>query len=276
MLAHARARTAARRHRPGVLAHDAQLRRVVQDKLEPDWSPQQQIAVWLRSAYPDRSKWHVCHKTIYQALYHGSRRGLHRRLTARLRTGRSMRRRRRRPDQRTPRFVAPGLLMDQRPAVVEERVRIGDWEGDFIAGAKGRSAIGRLVDRTSRYVRLVHLPHGHAAQALTNALEALVEGLPQPARRTLTWDQGSEMARHDLVTAWFSEGVYFAAPVSPWMRGSNENMNGLLRQYFPKGTDLSVYTAGDFGRVEQLLNTRPRNILGWATPAAVFTAKLPC
>ena len=161
----------------------------------------------------------MCHETIYQALYHGARRGLHRRLTARLRTGRSMRRRRRRPDQRTPRFIAPGLLIDQRPAVVEERVRIGDWEGDLIVGAKGSSAIGPLVDRTSRYVRLVHLPNGHAAQALTDALEALVEHLPQPARRTLTWDPGSEMARHDLVAAWFSEGVYFAAPASPWMRG---------------------------------------------------------
>ena len=149
VLAHARARTAARRHRPGVLAHDEQLRRMVQTKLELDWSPQQ-IAVWLRSAYPDRSAWHVCHETIYQALYHGTRRGLHRRLTARLRTGRSMRRRRRRPDQRAPRFIAPGLLIDRRPAVVEERVRIGDWEGDLIVGAKGRSAIGTLVDRTRR------------------------------------------------------------------------------------------------------------------------------
>ncbi|MFF0991586.1 IS30 family transposase, partial [Kocuria nitroreducens] len=212
----------------------------------------------------------------YTTLGDATRRGLRRRLTARLRTGRSMRRRRRRPDQRTPRFIAPGLLIDQRPAVVEERVQIGDWEGDLIVGARGRSAIGTLVDRTSRYVRLVHLPHGHAAQVLTDALEALVEGLPQPARRTLTWDQGSETARHDLVAAWFSEGVYFAAPASPWMRGSNENMNGLLRQYFPKGTDLSVYTAGDLARVEQLLNTRPRKVLGWATPAAVFTAKLSC
>ncbi|MFI7495075.1 IS30 family transposase [Kocuria sp. M4R2S49] len=275
VLAHARARTAARRHRPGVLAHDEELRRVVQSKLELDWSPQQ-IAVWLRTECPQRPEWHVCHETIYQALYHGTRRGLHRRLTARLRTGRSMRQRRRRPDQRTPRFIAPGMLIDQRPAVVEERVRIGDWEGDLIVGAKGRSAIGTLVDRTSRYVRLVHLPNGHAAQALTDALEALVEHLPQPARRTLTWDQGSEMARHDLVAAWFSEGVYFAAPASPWMRGSNENMNGLLRQYFPKGTDLSVHTAGDLTRVEQLLNTRPRKVLGWATPATVFTAKLSC
>ena len=275
VLAHARARTAARRHRPGVLAHDEELRRVVQSKLELDWSPQQ-IAVWLRIEYPHRREWHVCHETIYQALYHGARRGLHRRLTTRLRTGRSMRRRRRRPDQRAPRFIAPGLLIDRRPAVVEERVRIGDWEGDLIVGAKSRSAIGTLVDRTSRYVRLVHLPRGHAAQALTDALEVLVEDLPQPTRRTLTWDQGAEMARHDLVAAWFSEGVYFAAPASPWMRGSNENMNGLLRQYFPKSTDLSVHTAEDPARVEQLLNTRPRKVLGWATPATVFAAKMSC
>lgn len=275
VLAHARARTAARRQRPGVLAHDEELHRMVQGRLELDWSPQQ-IAVWLRMEHPQRPEWHVCHETIYQALYHGTRRGLHRRLTTQLRTGRSMRGRRRRSDQRVPRFVAPGLLIDQRPAVVEDRVRIGDWEGDLIVGAKGRSAIGTLVDRTSRYVRLVHLPHGHAAQALTDALESLVEHLPQPARRTLTWDQGSEMARHDLVAAWFSEGVYFAAPASPWMRGSNENMNGLLRQYFPKGTDLSIHTAGDLTRVEHLLNTRPRKVLQWATPATVFAAKMSC
>ncbi|MFI7581137.1 IS30 family transposase [Kocuria sp. M4R5S9] len=189
VLAHAHARTAARRKRPGVLASDEELRRLVQGKLELDWSPQQ-IAVWLRMEYPQRLEWHVCHETIYQTLYHGARRGLHRRLTARLCTGRSMRRRRRRPDQRLPRFVAPGQLIDQRPAVVKERVRIGDWEGDLIVGKKGRSAIGTLVDRTSRYVRLVHLPHGHAAQALTDALESLVEGLPLPARRTLAWGSG--------------------------------------------------------------------------------------
>lgn len=273
VLAHARARTAARRHRLGELALDEELRRVVQGKLELDWSPEQ-IAVWLRTEHPDRSEWHVCHETIYQAPYHGTRLGLHRRLTARLRTGRSMRRCCRRPDHRTPRFVAPGLLIDRRPAVVEERVRIGDGEGDLIVGAEGRSAIGTLVDCTRRNVRLVHLPHSHAALALTDALEVLVEGLPQPPRRTLTWDQGAEMARHDLVAAWFSEGVYFAAPASPWMRKSNENMNGLLRQYFPKGTKLSIHTAGALARVEQLLNTRPRTVLGWAKPATVFAVRL--
>lgn len=149
--------------------------------------------------YPQRPEWHVCHETNYHLLYQGRRRRLHRRLTARLRIGGSMRRRRQRTDQRSPRYEAPAMLVDQQPAVVEERVRIPEWEweGYLIVAKKGRLAIGTLVDRTSRYVRWVHLPHGHAAQSLTVVLEALMNGLSQPARRTLTWDQGSEMSRHN-------------------------------------------------------------------------------
>jgi IS30 family transposase len=274
VLAHARARAAARRVRGGRIAADLALRALVQAKLKEDWSPQQ-ISAWLRQEHPDRRDWHVCHETIYQALYHGGKGGLSRTLTVHLRTGRPLRKRRRRADQRTVRFVAPALLIDARPAEVEDRRRIGDWEGDLIVGRMSRSAIGTLVDRTSRYVRLVHLPDGHAASQLVTAMHATLDTVSPAARRTLTWDQGSEMARHDLLAEHFSEGVYFARPASPWLRGTNENTNGLLRQYFPKGSDLSVFTAADLADVEARLNSRPRRVLSWRTPAQVFADAVP-
>jgi transposase, IS30 family len=184
-LAHARARERARRNRAGRLAVDHELRQVVQVKLELEWSPEQ-IAAWLRVTYPDPSSWHVCHETIYQAIYHGGKGGLSRQLTKRLRTGRPLRKRRRRAQERTPRFVAPAALIDRRPAVVEARVRLGDWEGDLITGRVNQSAIGTLVDRASRYVKLIHLPGGHSSQALQEALTLAVFTLPPEARRTLT------------------------------------------------------------------------------------------
>ena len=157
-----------------------------------------------------------------------------------------------------------------------KRVRLlGDWEGDLIVGRMSRSAIGTLVDRASRYVRLVHLPDGHAAAQLVTAMHATLATVSPIARRTLTWDQGSEMARHDLLAEHFSEGVYFARPASPWLRGTNENTNGLLRQYFPKGSDLSIFTADDLADVETRLNTRPRRVLSWRTPAQVFADAVP-
>jgi transposase, IS30 family len=168
-LAHARARERARRNRAGRLANDKQLRDLVQDKLELEWSPEQ-ISAWLRLNYPDLSSWHVCHETIYQAIYNGGKAGLSRQLTKRLRTGRPLRKRRRRADQRTPRFEAPAKLIDRRPAVVETRTRVGDWEGDLITGRVNKSAIGTLVDRASRYVRLVHLPGGRSSLDLKDAL----------------------------------------------------------------------------------------------------------
>jgi IS30 family transposase len=185
-----------RRPKRGRLLTDEALRAEVQAKLELEWSPEQ-IAAYLRRTFPDRPDWHVSHETIYQALYHGGRGGLSRELTKKLRTGRPLRRRRRRSDQRTVRFIAPAELIDQRPAIVEERVRIGDWEGDLITGRLNQSAIGTLVDRTSRYVRLVPLHIGHGAEHLRDALIAGLTDLPGTARRTLTWDQGSEMAMHD-------------------------------------------------------------------------------
>jgi len=244
----------------------------VQAKLELEWSPQQ-VAAHLRVAYPDRPDWHVCHETIYQALYHGGRGGLSRQLTRRLRTGRPLRKRRRRADQRRIRFVAPALLLEHRPAAVEQRVRVGDWEGDLLVGRSSQSAIGTLVDRTSRYLKLVHLPSGHGAEQLWAALTEVMATLPQATRLTLTWDQGSEMAWHDRIAAHFAEGVYFAHPASPWQRGTNQNTNGLLRQYFPKRTDLRVHSQTDLLAVEERLNHRPRRSSAGAPPPRSSTPR---
>jgi IS30 family transposase len=270
-LAHARARERARRPKRGRLLADPGLRAEVQAKLELEWSPEQ-IAAWLRAAYPDRPSWHVCHETVYQALYHGGKGGLSRQLTRRLRTGRPLRKRRRSPDRRRTRFTVPIVLIDQRPSAAEGRQRIGDWEGDLITGQRNQSAIATLVDRTSRYVRLAHLPADHGAEAVRDALRTLLATLPEHARLTLTWDQGSEMALHHEVAPLLREGVFFAHPASPWQRGTNENTNGLLRQYFPKRTSLAAYTADDLRAVEERLNSRPRKTLGWQTPAAIFGA----
>ncbi len=271
-LAHARARQRARRARRVLLSRDLQLRQIVQSALEIQWSPEQ-IAVHLRSAYPGRPDWHVCHETIYQALYHGGTGGLDRQLTRQLRTARPLRKRRRRAQERMIRFIAPAQLIHKRPAIVEARTRIGDWEGDLIIGRLSRSAIGTLVDRTSRYVKLVHLPDGHSAAQLREGMQIVMATVPAGSRRTLTWDQGSEMASHDKIAAHFSEGVFFAEPGSPWQRGTNENTNGLLRQYFPKGTDLSKHSAEHLQAVETRLNDRPRKKLLGQTPAQVFSGR---
>jgi IS30 family transposase len=162
------------------------------------------------------------------------------------------------------------VLLSNRPPIVEDRVRIGDWEGDLIVGRMSRSAIATLVCRTSRVVRLVHLPFGHAAEPFAEAMSTALETLPAQARLTLTWDQGSEMARHDLLAGLFHDGVFFAEPGSPWQRGTNENTNGLLRQFFPKGRDLSIHTPDDLRNAENLLNGRPRRVLEWKAPAVVF------
>jgi IS30 family transposase len=269
-LAHARAQQRRTRIRPGRLATDTELCGLVQDKLRLEWSPEQ-IAAWLAHTYPERVAWHVCHETIYQALYTG-RSGLSRTLTARLRTGRALRQRRRRALERTPRYVIASRLIDARPAVVETRSRCGDWEGDLIVGTASRSAIGTVVDRKSRYIHLVHLPDGHTAADLAVGLRATMSPLAANLRFTLTWDQGSEMAAHDRISDLFDEGVFFAHAGKPWQRGSNENTNGLLRQYFPKGTDLRIHSAATLQAVAQRLNNRPRKTLGWRTPADVFQA----
>ncbi|MGK5169480.1 IS30 family transposase [Geodermatophilus sp. CPCC 205761] len=224
--------------------------------------------------YPDRPAWHLCHETIYQALFHGGKGGLSRTLTRKLRTGRPLRKRRRSSTARTPRFLAPAQLIDRRPAVVEARTRVGDWEGDLIVGRMSRSAIGTLVDRLTGYLRLVHLPDGHRAEQLRRGLLPVLRDLPAQARQTLTWDQGSEMAQHDLLAEYFADGIFFAHPGSPWLRGTNENTNGLLRQYFPKGSDLRRFSAADLRAVERRLNERPRKRLDWLSPTRAMEAAL--
>lgn len=268
-LAHSRARERMRWTRVSRLATDRGLCAVVQGKLELEWSPEQ-IAAWLREEYPDRLTWHVCHETIYQALYNGGGGALSRELTKKLRTGRPLRKRRRRAQERTPRFVVPALLIDHRPAEAQLRSRIGDWEGDLITGRGGSSAIGTLVCRRARFIKLVHLPHGRTADELVAGIQATMGQLPTAARLTLTWDQGSEMAGHDRIAELFHQGVFFAHAGKPWQRPTNENTNRLLRQYFPKGADLRRYTLDDLLRVEERLNNRPRKTLAWRTPAQVM------
>lgn len=202
------------RGRTGRLARDLALQSLVQAKLELEWSPEQ-IAAWLRQTYPDRRAWHICHETIYQAIYHGGNRGPTRKLTAKRRTGRPLRKRRRKLAERATRFVAQGCLIDQRPLIVEERSRVGDWEGDLIVGCASRSALGTLVDRRSRCLRLIRLPVGHGAEAFAAAAAAVLAELSPEARMTLTWDQGSDMPRHDLLARLLVEGVFFAHPASP-------------------------------------------------------------
>lgn len=183
-----------------------------------------------------------------------------------LRTGRRSRRRRRRADQRTTRFVYPGEPVSQRPAEVADRLVAGHWEGDLIVGQGNRSAIGTLVDRTTRYVKLLHLPDGRGSEHVRDALVHTFASLPADLARSLTWDQGSEIGRHDEFTRATSIPVYFCELASPWQRGSNENTNGLLRQYFPKGTDLSIYSAEDLAYVAAELNERPRKTLAGRHP----------
>jgi IS30 family transposase len=272
-LAHSRARERLERARGGRFATEPGLREAVQAKMNLEWSPEQ-IAAWLRTEFPDRPRWHVVHETIYQALYDGAKSGLSRQLTKKLRTGRPLRKRRRRAHERTPRFIAPAVLIDHRPCAADERSRVGDWEGDLITGRGGLSAIGTLVCRRSRYIKLIHLPGRRTAEDLIVGIRKTFDELPESVRLTLTWDQGSEMAGHDQIAALFTEGVFFAHAGKPWQRPTNENTNGLLRQYFPKGSDLRSYTIQDLRHVEQRLNTRPRKTLDWATPRQILTAAI--
>jgi IS30 family transposase len=259
---------AARRARPkvGRLVADPALRAVVQDGLQQRHSPEQ-IARRLRRDHPDRPEWHVVHETIYQALYVQARGGLRREVASWLRTGRALRRPHKQPDQRQPRMATPMVMISQRPAEVADRAVPGHWEGDLIIGAHNQSAIGTLVERNTRFVLLLHLPDGYGPAAVRDALVAKIRTLPEHLRRSLTWDQGAEMHFHGQVTDATAMPVYFCDPHSPWQRGSNENTNGLLRQYFPKGTDLSVHSAEHLDVVAAELNGRPRKTLGWDTPA---------
>jgi IS30 family transposase len=258
----------ARRARPKIskLAADPVLRAIVQDGLDQRHSPQQ-ITRRLRRDHPDRPEWHVTHETLYQALYVQAKGGLRREVTSWLRTGRAIRRPQTQPDARRPRMATDMVMISLRPAEANDRAVPGHWEGDLIIGEAHQSAIGTLVERATRFCLLLHLPDGYAPAAVRDALIAKISTLPVQLRRSLTWDQGSEMHYHGQFTTATDMPVYFCDPHSPWQRGSNENTNGLLRQYFPKGTDLSVHTAAHLDFVAAQLNGRPRMTLGWDTPA---------
>lgn len=224
----------------------------------------------------------ISHEAIYRALYVQGRGALKRELTACLRTGRTLRVPRARAQTRGKSFVSPELMISERPPEADDRAVPGHWEGDLILGLRS-SAIGTLVERASRFTMLLHLPRmhgfgaprtknglplaGHGAEAVRMAIASSIGSLPDELRRSLTWDQGTEMAQHAQLRIDTDLAIYFCDPQSPWQRGTNENTNGLLRQYFPKGTDLSKHTADDLSAVAAALNGRPRKTLGWRTPA---------
>jgi IS30 family transposase len=272
---HAHTMAVARRRRPKTskIAADPALRAIIQDGLDQRWSPRQ-ITRRLRRDHPDRPEWHVTHETIYQALYVQAKGGLRREVASWLRTGRIARRPHTRPDLRRPRMATEMAMISDRPAEAADRAVPGHWEGDLIMGAFNRSAIGTLVERTTRFVMLLHLPDGHTPSAVRDALVDKIATLPQQLRRSLTWDQGSEMHLHGQFTQATGMPVYFCDPHAPWQRGSNENTNGLLRQYFPKGTDLTVHSREHLDAVAAELNDRPRETLGWDSPAERMTRLL--
>jgi IS30 family transposase len=309
----------ARRPKPAKLAVNPELRSYVQDRLagavpRPDgtaagpevgwrgrrqgprkdrrwgtsWSPEQ-IAGRLGVDFPDDKSMRISHEAIYRSLYVQGRGALRRELTACLRTGRALRVPRNRTSKGNRSFVTDELLISERPAEVEDRAVPGHWEGDLILGT-GRSAIGTLVERSSRFTMLLHLPApeahneagmgsspartGAGAAAVRDAIAETITTLPEQLRRSLTWDQGIEMAQHAQLRVETGLQIYFCDPRSPWQRGTNENTNGLLRQYFPKGTDLARHDADDLAAVAAALNSRPRKTLGWRTPAEVLNEYL--
>ena len=256
----------ARRLKPGKLAVNTKLHDEVQARLLDEHSPKQ-IAKRLPMDFPDDMEMRVSHETIYQSIYVQGKGNLRRELHTCLRTGRALRKPQRRPGERRGRI--PNMVnISERPPEVEDRAVPGHWEGDLILGGTASgSAIGTLVERSTRFVMLLHLPDDHGAMAVQEAIVAKMASLPTILRKTLTWDQGSEMANHIAIAAVAQLDIYFCDPHSPWQRGTNENTNGLLRQYFAKGKDLSVFPADYLDYVATKLNRRPRQTLGWRTPA---------
>jgi IS30 family transposase len=264
LAAQAQAEFRARRPKTARLAGNPVLRCWVQDRLEERWSPEQ-VSVMLKRVFPGEPEMRVSHETIYQAIYVQGRGALRRELAVSLRTGRALRKPRRKAGERRGRI--PGMVMiSDRPAEAADRAVPGHWEGDLIIGSRS-SAIGTLVERSTRFVMLLHLPGGHDAAAVAAAMTEAMAGLPAALRRSLTWDQGKEMAGHREISMATDLDIYFCDPHSPWQRGSNENTNGLLRQYFPKGTSLSARSRADLDAAAAQLNARPRKTLGWRTPA---------
>ncbi len=248
-----------RRPKPSKLAENPELRAVVEEKLKDWWSPQQ-VVLWLKRTYPDNQEMQVSHETIYLSLFVQGKGALRRELTECLRTGRAYRRPKvKRAPSGKGQIVDP-VMISERPAEVEDRAVPGHWEGDLLMG-KQQTAIGTLVERWSRYVMLFRLPDGNTAEAVRTQLAATVRLLPEHLWQSLTWDQGKEMAQHAQFTVDTGVRVFFCDPRSPWQRGSIENTNGLLGQYFPKGTDMSLLTQDDLDKAAHSLNRRPRQTL---------------
>lgn len=266
LVAQEKADARARRPKPSKLASDARLQHEVQIRLSRRLSPQQIVAS-LREDFPEDERMRISHESIYRSLFVQGRGELRRELARCLRTGRAVRKPRRRAQAEARGRLRDMVMISERPAEAEDRAVPGHWEGDLIVGALGRSAIGTLVERTTRFVLLLHLPADHTAESVRDAVVAAMAELPTHLRRSLAWDQGVEMARHTEITVAVDLPVYFCDPASPWQRGTNENTNGLLRQYFPKGTDLAVYPKSYLDFVAAELNARPRQTLSWKTPA---------
>jgi IS30 family transposase len=252
------------------LATNLRLRGEVQSRLQHNHSPEQ-ISKRLREDFPDDPELQVSHEAIYQSLYIQGRGALRRELTQHLRTGRSLRKPQRQATTRRSRRggtqIKDMINIAERPPEAADRAVPGHWEGDLITGAENRTAIGTLVERTTGFLILLHLPDNHSALAVQEAVTTAITALPEMLRKTLTWDQGSEMTNHAKIAEATGLEIYFCDPHSPWQRGTNENTNGLLRQYFPKGSDLSFHGAGILERVAIEINNRPRKRLEWRTPA---------
>ncbi len=260
--AHQRARACAKRPKTTKLSYAPLAKRVTED-LEKLWSPEE-IARRLRLEFPQETRMQLSHETIYQSLYVQGRGELRRELARCLRYAHTTRQSPGRAKKTGP--VANMVNISQRPPEVEDRAVPGHWEGDLIIGARGASAVGTLVERSTRFLLLLHLPNGHSAPEVERAMRKAIRTLPSSLIKTITWDQGSELARHLEFTVATGVQVYFCDPHSPWQRGSNENTNGLLRQYMPKSTDLSKFTRADLKRIQDSLNDRPRKTLGFLKP----------
>lgn len=259
------------RPKPCLLSANERLRGVVADKLQANWSPQQ-VSGWLREVHHNEPAMQISHETIYRSLFIQAKGVLKKELIAHLRSGRAIRRGKTSTQKGQPRGIVDAVSIRERPAEAQDRAVPGHWEGDLICGSKN-SYIATLVERHSRFAMLVKLDNRETL-TVVDALTNLVQRLPEGLMTTLTWDQGKELAAHKRFTVATDVKVYFCDPRSPWQRGTNENTNGLLRQYFPKGIDLSVFTQGQLDAVADQLNTRPRKTLGYQTPADTLAKAL--
>jgi IS30 family transposase len=263
---------ATRRPKRCKLAQSARLRRVVEDKLALEWSPQQ-ISGWLVEAFPDDPEMRVSHETIYLSLFVQARGALRKELARHLRTRRSTRRPRGHSVMNGQGQLRGTVHISERPAEANDRAVPGHWEGDLVFG-KGMTAVATLVERKTRFLMLVGLSNGHTADVVADALAAKIAELPEQLRRSLTWDHGKEMAQHAKFSIATGVPVYFCDPRSPWQRGSNENTNGLLRQYLPRRTDMRGHSQADLDAIAERLNGRPRQTLGWKSPSQVLDEAL--